>query len=102
MPVARSDPSALFVFAGEEADGGVVRRHAEGLGLSNRVRFLGRQSLSDFNDLIAATDLGVNLRRPPTSGETSAALLSLLASGVATIVTDVATFSDYPSSTVWK
>jgi len=100
--VARSDPSAVFVFAGEEADGGVVRRHAEGLGLSDRVRFLGRQAMSDFTDLIAATDLGINLRRPPTHGETSGALLYLLASGVATIVTDVATFSDYPSSTVWK
>ena len=100
--VARSDPSAMFVFAGEEADGGVVRRHAAALGLAERVRFLGHQTMSDFNDLIAATDVGVNLRRPPTNGETSAALLQLLASGVATIVTDVATFSDYPSSTVWK
>jgi glycosyltransferase involved in cell wall biosynthesis len=100
--VARSEPSALFVFVGEEADGGAVRRHAEGLGLGDHVRFLGHQVLSDFNDLIAATDIGINLRRPPTSGETSAALLSLLASGAATIVTDVATFSDFPSSVVWK
>jgi len=100
--VARSDPSALFVFAGEEADGGVVRRHAVMLGLANRVRFLGRMAMSDFTDLIAVSDLGVNLRRPPTNGETSGALLYLLASGVATIVTDVATFSDYPSTTVWK
>jgi glycosyltransferase involved in cell wall biosynthesis len=100
--VAQADPRALFVFAGEEADGGAVRRHAAALGLSDRVRFLGRQPISDFTDLIAASDLGVNLRRPPTNGETSGALLYLLASGVATIVTDVATFSDYPSSTVWK
>jgi glycosyltransferase involved in cell wall biosynthesis len=100
--VARSDPSALFLFAGEEADGGIVRRHAEGLGLSDRVRFLGRQPMSDFTDLIAACDLGVNLRLPPTHGETSGALLHLLAAGVATIVTDVGTFSDYPDSTVRK
>jgi glycosyltransferase involved in cell wall biosynthesis len=100
--VARSDPSALFVFAGEEADDGAVRRHAAALGLSSRVRFLGRQPMSDFTDLIAASDIGVNLRRPPTNGETSGALLYLLASGVATIVTDVATFSDYPASAVWK
>ena len=44
----------------------------------------------------------MNLRRPPTNGETSGALLYLLASGVATIVTDVATFSDYPASVVRK
>ena len=48
------------------------------------------------------TDVGVNLRLPPTNGETSAALLNLLASGVPTVVTDVATFSDYPSSVVRK
>jgi glycosyltransferase involved in cell wall biosynthesis len=100
--VAASDPSALFVFGGEEADGGVVRRHAAALGLADRVRFLGRLAMSDFTDLIAASDLGVNLRRPPTNGETSGALLYLLAAGVATIVTDVATFADYPDDAVWK
>jgi glycosyltransferase involved in cell wall biosynthesis len=100
--VARSDPSALFIFAGEEADGGAVRRHAAALGLTERVRFLGRQAMPDFTDLIAVSDLGVNLRRPPTNGETSGALLYLLASGVATIVTDVATFSDYPDHAVRK
>jgi glycosyltransferase involved in cell wall biosynthesis len=100
--VARADPSALFVFAGEEADGGAVRRHAAALGLPGRIRFLGRQAMSDFTDLIAATDIGINLRRPPTNGETSGALLYLLASGVATIVTDVATFSDYPNTILWK
>src|SRR5262249_44315395 len=94
--------TALFVFVGEDADGGIVRRHAAALGLADRVRFLGRQAMADFTDLIAASDLGVNLRRPPTNGETSGALLYLLASGVATIVNDVATFSDYPSTTVWK
>jgi glycosyltransferase involved in cell wall biosynthesis len=100
--VAQTDPSAMFVFAGEEADGGAVRRHAAAIGLSSRVRFLGRQAMSDFTDLIAVADVGMNLRRPPTNGETSGALLYLLASGVATIVTDVATFSDYPSTTVCK
>jgi glycosyltransferase involved in cell wall biosynthesis len=100
--VAQADPSALFVFGGEEADGGAVRRHAAALGLPDRIRFLGRLTMADFTDLIAATDIGVNLRRPPTNGETSGALLYLLASGVATIVTDVATFSDYPDSTLWK
>jgi glycosyltransferase involved in cell wall biosynthesis len=100
--VAETEPSALFVFAGEEADGGAVRRHAEALGVPERIRFLGRQPMADFADLIAATDIGINLRRPPTNGETSGALLYLLASGVATIATDVATFSDYPDTVLWK
>jgi glycosyltransferase involved in cell wall biosynthesis len=100
--VAQSDPSAVFVFAGEEADGGASRRQARALGLSDRVRFLGRQPADDYHDLIHAIDLGINLRRPPTNGETSAALLDLLAAGVATIVTDVATFADYPDAVVRK
>jgi glycosyltransferase involved in cell wall biosynthesis len=66
------------------------------------VRFLGRQSWDHFVDLIAVTDLGVNLRLPPTNGETSGALLNLLAAGVPTIVTEVATFADYPADVVRK
>jgi len=100
--IAREDEKALFVFAGEEADGGEVRNHASALGLNDRVRFLGRQPYEAFTALMGATDVGVNLRMPPTNGETSGALLNLLASGVPTVVTDVATFSDYPSTVVRK
>ena len=100
--VARHDPKAVFLFVGEEVDGGRVRGRAEAHGLNDRVRFLGRQTGDAFDALMTVTDLGVNLRRPPTNGETSAALMNLLASGVATIVTDVATFSDPPSDVVRK
>ncbi len=100
--VARSVPSAVLLFVGQEADGGAVRRRVEEAGLNPRVRFLGRQTAADFADLAAVTDIGLNLRRPPTNGETSAALLDLLRHGVATLVTDVATFSDYPDSVVLK
>jgi glycosyltransferase involved in cell wall biosynthesis len=100
--VARDDPKALFVFVGEEVDGGEARRHAAGLGLSDRVRFLGRQSADSYAELVGVADIGVNLRLPPTNGETSAALLNLLASGVPTVVTDVGTFSDFPESVVHK
>ncbi|MFO0950167.1 MAG: glycosyltransferase family 4 protein [Isosphaeraceae bacterium] len=99
---ARDVPSALFVFVGEEADGGVARGHAASLGLGDRVRFLGRRTLDEFADLASAADVGVNLRRPPTNGETSAALLQFLGSGVATVVTDVGTFSDFPDAVVRK
>jgi glycosyltransferase involved in cell wall biosynthesis len=100
--VARDDPKALFVFVGEEVDGGEARRHAAGLGLSERVRFLGRQSAASYAELVGVADVGVNLRRPPTNGETSAALLNVLGSGVPTVVTDVGTFSDFPSGVVRK
>jgi glycosyltransferase involved in cell wall biosynthesis len=101
-PLAEADANALFVCVGQENDGGEARRHAAALGLSGRVRFLGRQPGGAFADLIAAADLGINLRRPPTNGETSAALLDLLAAGVPTIVNDIATFADYPDAVVRK
>ena len=100
--LSRENPKALFIFAGEEADGGLVERHAVTLGIADRVRFLGRQPAEAFAALMNITDIGVNLRLPPTNGETSGALLNLLASGVATVVTDVATFGDFPSSVVRK
>jgi glycosyltransferase involved in cell wall biosynthesis len=100
--IAREKAASLFIFAGEEEDGGEARLHAEALGLSSRVRFLGRQPAEAFNALISITDIGVNLRLPPTNGETSGTLLNLLAAGVPTVVTDVATFSDYPDSSVRK
>ena len=101
-PIARENENALFLFVGEEADGGITRRHATDLGLADRVRFLGRQPMDAFDALMNVTDLGINLRLPPTNGETSAALLNLLASGVATIITDVDTFSDFSSTIVRK
>lgn len=100
--VARTNPKAMFLFVGEDADGGIARRQAAALGLLDRTRFLGRQAWGNFTDLIAVTDVGINLRLPPTNGETSGALLNMLAVGVPTIVTDVATFSDYPADVVRK
>jgi glycosyltransferase involved in cell wall biosynthesis len=100
--VARTNPAAIYLVVGEESDRGEARLLASSEGLAGRVRFLGRRSAADFADLVAIADIGVNLRRPPTYGETSAALLNLLASGVPAIVTDVATFSDYPDHVVRK
>lgn len=99
----KDDTSSMFVFVGDEGeDWGETRLRAEALGLGNRVRFFGRQPAEAFAALITVTDVGVNLRLPPTNGETSGALLNLLSAGVPTIVTDVATFSDYPASVVRK
>jgi glycosyltransferase involved in cell wall biosynthesis len=93
---------SLFVFVGEEEDGGEARRVADSLQLGDRVRIFGHQPAEVFEALVSVTDIGVNLRLPPTNGETSGALLKLLAVGVPTIVTDVATFTDFPASVVRK
>ena len=101
-PVAELDASAVFLVVGEEVDDGEARRQALEIGLADRVRFLGRLTAADYADLLAVTDLGINLRRPPSNGETSASLLDLLAAGVPALVTDVGSFNDYPDQVVRK
>lgn len=93
---------SLMIFVGKDWEDGLARTAAIDLGIEHRVRFLGPQDDDAFADLIASVDLGIALRRPPTFGETSAALLDLLRHGVPTIVTDVATFSRYPDDVVYK
>jgi glycosyltransferase involved in cell wall biosynthesis len=101
--VARTHPDAMLVFVGPDLGLGETRTAAEELGILDRVRFFGPQPTADLLlEFAAAIDIGINLRQPPTNGETSAALLDLLRVGVPTVVTDVATFSDYPDSAVRK
>lgn len=100
--IANEFPDAHLVFVGQDWENGQARRAACATGLGDRIRFLGRAADADFADLIAAVDLGLCLRRPPTYGETSAALIDLMRHGVAAIVTDVATFAAYPDQVVHK
>jgi glycosyltransferase involved in cell wall biosynthesis len=100
--VLEQQPQALLLIVGEEADGGRARRRAEALGLASRVRFWGRPDEDEFHALVAAADLGLCLRRAPTHGETSGALLHLLRAGVATIVSDVGSFAEFPQGVVRK
>ena len=101
-PLARAIPEALLIFVGNELDNGEARRKVMELGLQHRVRFLGHHPAEVLADLAAIADIGVCLRRPPTNGETSAALMDLLRLGVPTIVSDVGSFSCYPDSVVRK
>jgi glycosyltransferase involved in cell wall biosynthesis len=100
--IADELPGALLVFVGADWEDGAAQALARGLGREGRIRFLGRQPDAHFEALVRAADVGVMLRRPPTYGETSAALLDLMRHGVPAIVTDVATFSDYPDDAVRK
>ncbi len=70
--IAPEFPGATFLLVGQDWEQGEAAREVEALGLEGRIRLLGHQSEGDFCDLIAATDIGVALRRPPTYGETSA------------------------------
>jgi glycosyltransferase involved in cell wall biosynthesis len=101
-PVAERDPSALFVIVGPEYDDGASRAAVAELGIESRVRFLGAKPAAEFVELVAAADIGLNLRRPPTNGETSSSLLDLLRQGIPSIITDVGTFADFPERAVRK
>ena len=100
--LAADHPAARLLFAGRDLAEGAPQAKAAELGLADRVRFFGHTSMESFLELMAITDIGINLRRPPTHGETSGALLTLLGSGVATIVTDIDTFCSYPEAVVRK
>ncbi len=101
-PLAGRDPSALFVIVGPEYDDGASREAVAALGIETRVRFLGAKPASEFVEIVAAADIGLNLRRPPTNGETSSSLLDLLRQGIPSIITDVGTFADFPNRAVRK
>lgn len=98
--VAAAHPDAAFVFLGQDGDDGRAAARGASLGLAGRVRFLGRGPVEDLRAVVAAADVGVNLRRAPTNGETSATLLDFLRRGVPTIVSDVDSFRDEPDDVV--
>lgn len=96
--LADRHPEMILVLVGDESDNGDARRAASASGIGARVRFLGRRSDAEYEALVAVTDLGIALRRPPTHGETSGSLLHLLRFGVPTIINHVDTFADFPAT----
>jgi glycosyltransferase involved in cell wall biosynthesis len=96
----RSIDRATLLFVGKDWEGGRARALVREAGVEDRTLFLGSASKRDYERLVGSVDVGLGLRRPPTYGETSASLLDFLRSGVASIVTDVASFRDYPASSV--
>ncbi len=95
-------PGAQLVFAGTEFDRGATRQTVAARGLERQVRFLGYQPPEIFRRFMKAVDVAVNLRRPPTQGESSASFLQLLGAGVPTVVTDCGSFSSFPDEVVCK
>lgn len=96
------DPSALFLVVGPEWDDGASRAAVADLGIVSSVRFLAPKPTREFVELVGVADIGLNLRRPPTYGETSGTLLDLLRQGIPTITTAVGTFGDFPDKAVRK
>ncbi|MEW4571065.1 glycosyltransferase [Tautonia sp. JC769] len=95
-------PSSVLLFLGRDLGNGEARLEADRLGIRHRVRFLGHLADEDYERAIDAFDLGLGLRKPPTNGESSAALLDLLRRGIPTVVCDVGTFAEFPDAVVRK
>ncbi len=78
-----------------------VEELAATYGLRDRISVTGYVDLEKFKQLIAETDIALNLR-DKTVGETSGSLCRLMAAGVPTIVSDIGWFAELPNDCVLK
>jgi glycosyltransferase involved in cell wall biosynthesis len=85
-------PDLRYLIVGRDNDG-ILRRMLR----SGRPDVLTRgfAPLAEMEKLIAAADIGINLRNP-TMGESSGSLLRMLSSGRAVIVSDSGSYSEIP------
>lgn len=100
--ISKDYPSARLMFVGPDYTQGWAQAHAASLGVAEQVQFFGHTPIETYEELMAITDIAINLRRPPTRGETSGALMRLLGAGVPTIVTSVDVFTSFPDTIVRK
>jgi glycosyltransferase involved in cell wall biosynthesis len=89
-----------YIIAGENRDANVLAT-CKRLGLEDRVVFLDYLEADDFNALLAASDVLINLRFP-TSGETSGTVCRALANGLPSILSDHGWYSELPDAVSWK
>ena len=99
--LVRLNPRVKMILAGEEHPDFPVRRLISQLDLGKYVRVMGHVPIEEFEQLIGAVDICLNLRYP-TAGETSGTLLRALGLGRAVVVSDVGAFSDLPDEICMK
>lgn len=99
--LARVEPRAKMILAGEAHPELQIDSLIDSLGLAPHIRVLGFTPIEDFNGYIAACDIVLNLRFP-TVGESSGTLLRALGMGRAVVVSDVGSFREYPDNVVLK
>lgn len=78
-----------------------VESQIQALELASYVTLAGYVEEKRIEDLLAETDIVVNLR-DPTSGETSGTLMRALAAGRCCVVSDVGAYSEFPTACVVK
>ncbi|MFH1177882.1 MAG: glycosyltransferase [Acidobacteriota bacterium] len=84
-----------LVVVGEGAEGSAFAALAAAAGLRDRVVFWGYASREELGGILAAADVGL-VPRYPTAGETSAAALRFLATGVPVVVSGYGQFLELP------
>lgn len=89
-----------FVIAGEDQDP-TVRQTCKALGLADRVTILDYVGDSEFDGLLSASDVLVNLRFP-TAGETSGTVCRALAAGLPCLVSDHGWYAELPHETTYR
>ena len=99
--LVRLNPRVKMILVGEEHTDFPVRRLISQLDLPKYVRVMGHVPIEEFEQLIGAVDICLNLRYP-TAGETSGTLLRALGLGRAVVVSDVGSFSDLPDQICMK
>lgn len=77
--------------------GDIIKR----LGLADRVTITGHVALEEFERLVAATDVAINLRERSV-GATSGSLCRIMAAAVPAIISNVGAFSELPDNAVVK
>jgi len=82
-------------------EGDYVKNLVKKYGLTDKVVFTGYTTIEEFDDLIALSDIVINLRFP-YMGETSASLIRALLLGKASVVSDIGWFSELPDDAVCK
>lgn len=89
-----------YVIGGENRDPAVLETCRK-LGLEHRVIFLDYLDEADFDGVLAAGDVLVNLRYP-TSGETSGTVCRALAHGLPCVVTDHGWYAELPETVTYR
>ncbi len=94
-------PEARLLLVGEAHPELPLASMLHSMNLSAHARHIDFVPIEDFNGYIAACDIVLNLRYP-TVGESSGTLQRALGMGKAVVVSDVGSFSEYPSEVCLK
>lgn len=99
--VARKIPDWRFLIVGEDTGVAAAALEKADPAVQSRSRITGRVDGQQYDLYQAAVDFTVGLRRP-THGESSAAVLRVMARGVPAIVNNAGTFRELPDDAVLK